>query len=93
MLHYMHIHALVLLILSQVWLMRSHDLSRDPELVRGRRPNVEYFMEHAHNRFYVLTNTGTTGEYQVCVCVRVCVCVHVCVCACMRACMCDPVIH
>ena len=45
--------------------MRSHDLSCDPELVRRREPGVEYYIDHAHNRFYILTNAGEDREYKV----------------------------
>ncbi len=45
--------------------MSSHDLSCDPVLVLQRQPGVEYYLDHAHNRFYVLTNFGSDGEYKV----------------------------
>lgn len=45
--------------------MRAHDLSHDPILVRKRQPRVEYYMDHAHGRFYILTNAGQEGEYEV----------------------------
>jgi protease II len=45
--------------------MESRDLSTDTKIVKPRLPGVEYFVEHAHDRFYILTNCGHNGEYQV----------------------------
>ena len=49
----------------QVWLVDVATLPSMPTLVRRREELVEYYMDHAHDRFYVLTNLGVDAEYKV----------------------------
>ena len=44
--------------------MKSHDLVGNLELVRWREPMIEYYIEHAHDKFYIFTNIGTDREYK-----------------------------
>ena len=44
--------------------MKSHDLVGNLELVRRREPMIEYYIEHAHDKFYIFTNIGTDREYK-----------------------------
>ncbi len=34
--------------------------------VRERREFIEYYLDHAHDQFYVFTNSVPSREYQVC---------------------------
>ncbi len=48
--------------------MRSVDVEAgvcEPLLVRAREERVEYYMEHGHDVFYILTNASDHHYYQV----------------------------
>ncbi len=49
-------------------MMRSVDVEAgvcEPLLVRAREERVEYYMEHGHGVFYILTNASDHHYYQV----------------------------
>ena len=35
------------------------------QLVRKRQPRMEYYVDHAHGQFYVLSNVGEDKEFKV----------------------------
>jgi protease II len=49
---------------SEVYVLPS-DMSQLPLLVAPPQKMIFYFMEHAHGRFYILTNCGENGGYKV----------------------------
>lgn len=50
---------------SEVWLVDMTTRPLAPTLVRPREELVEYYIDHAHACFYVLTNLGSDQEYKV----------------------------
>lgn len=42
-------------------LIAEHELMR----VRQRQEMVEYYVDHAHGQFYIITNSNALQEYQV----------------------------
>ncbi len=50
----------------QVHLLSSSDLTgAQPFLVRPREKKVEYYVDSAHDQFYIFTNAGPEKEYKV----------------------------
>lgn len=45
--------------------MSVDKLGEKPRLVRPMQQGVWYYMEHAHNRFYVLSNINSNEEFKV----------------------------
>eukprot|EP00731_Ephydatia_muelleri_P006973 Em0003g1221a len=50
---------------SEVWLVDVTMRPSVPILVRQREELVEYYVDHAHDHFYVLTNLGLDCEYKL----------------------------
>ena len=64
--------------------MKSHDLVRSLELVRQREPMIEYYIEHAHDKFYIFTNIGTDREYKASITkIYLSACLFVCLSVCL----------
>ena len=63
----MHVcmYVQVSIVKSHDLVQKSCDLSQLPILLRPRQDYVEYYVEHAHDRFYVFTNLGQEMEYKV----------------------------
>lgn len=50
--------------------MRASELPLDClysnlHLVRERQPRVEYYVDHAHGQFYILSNDSESKEFKV----------------------------
>ena len=54
-----------LFLIVQVHLLSSERLLDPPLLLRPREHKVEYYVDHAHDQFYVFTNWGPEREYKV----------------------------
>ena len=54
----------------QVRVLRANKLQVDCllsnfQLVRKRQPRIEYYIDHAHGQFYVLSNNSENKEFKV----------------------------
>jgi hypothetical protein len=49
----------------QVYILDCGETKASAQLVRAREPGIEYYVEHCHDLFYILTNYPDGGNYQV----------------------------
>ena len=54
-----------LLFVFQVRILDCRDGKASAQLVRAREPGIEYYIEHCHGVFYILTNYPDGENYQV----------------------------